>query len=237
MLAGLWVFALPALASADEAPQVYQVELIVFSHITAKALNAEHWPIVPEAKPDLSNVTQLTLPADQAELDQEKATPFYVLLPEADFRMKREEKALERDSRYQPVLHIAWRQPITSKQASQPVHIYGGASYDNKASVLTLNKNATEPYETQQNWQVNGTFEISVQRYLTAAFDLQFAVPRDEILSLSDNDNFAGGDSSLVYFNLKQDRRMRSKELNYIDYPLYGALIKVIPVADEAATE
>ncbi|MBS0351525.1 MAG: hypothetical protein JSR33_10145, partial [Proteobacteria bacterium] len=33
-----------------------------------------------------------------------------------------------------------------------------------------------------------------------------------------------------VRFNLIQNLRMKSEELNYIDHPLYGVLIKIIPL-------
>ncbi|ACJ20157.1 CsiV family protein [Coxiella burnetii] len=62
-----------------------------------------------------------------------------------------------------------------------------------------------------QGNNVEGTVRVSVQRYLNVALNLVF----------KNNSN---------YFYLSQNRRMRSNELNYVDFLLYGVLIKIVPV-------
>lgn len=64
--------------------------------------------------------------------------------------------------------------------------------------------------------QVKGLFHLHVSRYLHSKIDLQLlpsnAHSTDELISL------------------QQSRRMRSKEMHYLDHPLLGAIIRIIPV-------
>ncbi|WP_267256748.1 CsiV family protein [Coxiella endosymbiont of Ornithodoros maritimus] len=62
----------------------------------------------------------------------------------------------------------------------------------------------------QEN-NVEGTIRVSVKRYLNVGLNLVF----------KNNSN---------YFYLSQNRRMRSSELNYVDSPFYGVLIKIVPM-------
>ncbi len=64
--------------------------------------------------------------------------------------------------------------------------------------------------------QLKGLFYLHVSRYLHSKIDLQF-MP-----------NQAKSPNELISF--QQSRRMRSKEIHYIDHPLVGALIRIIPV-------
>lgn len=60
-----------------------------------------------------------------------------------------------------------------------------------------------------QGNNVDGTICVSIQRYLNVTLHLLF------------KNNFD-------YFYLSENRRMRSNELNYIDFPVYGVLIKIV---------
>lgn len=66
------------------------------------------------------------------------------------------------------------------------------------------------------NPQIKGLFHLHVSRYLHSKVDLQFlpgqATSSDQIISF------------------EESRRMRSKEMHYIDHPLVGAIIRIIPV-------
>ena len=61
-----------------------------------------------------------------------------------------------------------------------------------------------------QGKNVDGTICVSIRRYLNVTLNLLFK-------------------NNLDYFYLSENRRMRSNELNYIDFPVYGVLIKIVP--------
>jgi len=64
--------------------------------------------------------------------------------------------------------------------------------------------------------KLKGLIEIHVSRYLHSDFQLQY-IPK-QARSLSET------------ISLRQKRRMRSKEIHYLDHPYVAALIRIIPV-------
>jgi len=64
--------------------------------------------------------------------------------------------------------------------------------------------------------KLKGLIEIHVSRYLHSDFQLQY-IPK-QARSLSET------------ISLQQKRRMRSKEIHYLDHPYVAALIRIIPV-------
>ncbi len=204
---------------------VYQVELIVFSHFTSQAVDAEQWPwargryVKPKAAIELSPL------ADNAT----KKAPFY-LLPKKDFRLKREARALARQRGYKILLHIAWRQQISGPRNTKAVHIYGGNNFNSKGRVIFSDTVGNSPYQANGQWQINGTIKLSRKRYFDLHLNLYFATP-SRILKRYAKNHYFKGVSGLAYFHLAQNRRMKSRELNYIGYPFYGVLIKVIPIS------
>ncbi|MFT6154802.1 MAG: hypothetical protein ACJAYK_001842 [Crocinitomicaceae bacterium] len=64
--------------------------------------------------------------------------------------------------------------------------------------------------------QLKGLFNLHVSRYLHSKIELQF-IPEN-------------ADSLKQTLSLKQSRRMRSKEVHYIDHPSLGVLIRILPI-------
>ena len=63
--------------------------------------------------------------------------------------------------------------------------------------------------------QLKGVIELHVSRYLHSKIDLQYIPEKARHLGET--------------ISLQQKRRMRSKEIHYLDHPLVGALIRIIP--------
>ena len=216
---------------ASAAPKQYQVELIIFSHITPLALDSEQWPLLKNAISPHGNANAITLLPTP-----DKQTTF-ALLPQQDFLLKKEQNLLNKDADYHTLLHVAWRQPMYSPSNSQSVRLYGGKTYDNDGNASLENTNDARAYNSETNWQVNGSIKIGVQRFLNVDLNLLFVAPVDQLPDLSSDENYTKVTSNLVYFHLLEHRRMRSNELNYIDFPLYGVLIKIVPIESNPAGE
>ena len=198
----------------------YQFDLIVFSHITQPALASEQWPWTPINYTATPNT--ITLSADSS------VGPF-ALLPPSDFILKTESHRLEKHPNYSILLHLSWRQKIANRRHSQPIHIFGGNLYDAAGRIINTARYGHQPYNNLDVWQVNGTITPSLQRYIDVKFNVLFSEP---LHALPATTRFNNVHNRFAYFRLKQTRRMRSKELNYIGYPLYGILIKVIPIEE-----
>lgn len=179
--------------------KLYQIDLIVFSHITAAGVNQEQWPLI-------------SLPASKFEdaisLNNTRQDGYYQALPSENFLLKREAYALNSTWGYNVIFHATWQQPVTSDRAN-PIRING----QNAKNLVS----------------VDGLMRLNVNHYFNVHFNLYFAVPRN-LLSRLDAGNHIPSGSDPVYFHFSETRRMKSHELNYIDNPLFGVLIKIIPV-------
>lgn len=190
--------------AADFSGNWYQIELIIFSHVTKETLTAEQWPNIT-ITPLPNNLINLTPSTTQNTTSQTA----YSLLPDTDFTLNNEVKKLASLPNTHLITHIAWRMPVYDTKNTKPIHI------------LVPNADNT-------GWQVNGTFTLSVRRFFNAQFTLLFTPSKLM--------QHAGVPLPNV-FRLMQTRRMRSNELNLINHPLYGVLIKITPVDAPTTTQ
>ena len=91
--------------------------------------------------------------------------------------------------------------------------------------------------------QIEGTLQIREHHFFDVQVHLKVLANKNELTSLyysmgfhnslSNNteDNQLSAPIGLQYVILNSQRRMRSNQLNYIDHPLIGMLIKLIPVS------
>lgn len=144
--------------------------------------------------------------SDALSLNNQNANNYYQALSPAQFLMQREQAEFNRNPEYRTILHTAWLQPFTGG-TSPTIHLTGDGG----------------PYS------INGTIRISLDRYFNTSFNLYFAAPENALARYDTHNSFHQSDN-LVYFHIQEKRRMKSHELNYIDFPLFGVLIKIIPV-------
>lgn len=231
-------------AKPDKAiHHLYQISLIVFRQYNRTNLNAEKWPYVI---PDRDMLAQLPLlpnvrmPNKQPPKDENPnttlststtTTPLTPLI-----------QALQQASRYTVIYSRTWRQFIpkssSNKQQAQSYHLYGGQYYDINTQALhtPTSLTPTRAYQPEQHWEMDGTLTLTHHRYFNAKLNLFFTVPLPVIQRYTQTAFFQGSanprwDSGKrwhwVYFQLKQNHRIRRDTLNYIDFPLYGVLIKI----------
>ena len=220
LLSFLVFIVFSCIASAEtlsSTERTYQIEVIVFSHITAQGLKSEKWSWTPTQYVPTQSTIDLA-PGGDAD---------FSALPKNDFFLAPEQRLLSRNSKYHVLLHLAWQQRIPHPRHAQPVHIFGGNIYNSSGKVIGTAQYGQQPYNSGVIWQVNGTITPSLIRYIDLKFNLLFAQPLSTIPNVSNYNNTQG---QFAYFRLQQTRRMRSHELNYIGHPLYGVLVKIVPV-------
>jgi len=213
-------------ATGHEDPTWYTVEIIVFENLEPDP-GDEIWPEAP-GMPALAGSVELTEPLATSE-DSTAATPYaYAPLPSREWSLGRLFRRLKRSSRYHPLLHVAWRQPGLGRTGSRPVHLNSGGR----------DLSAAGPW-------VEGTVHVWRERYLHLDADLLFAPevtgaarpPREPERSgneeKSEADRRTATPSPLPdiapRFRLRAHRRMRSRQLNYIDHPMFGLLVEITP--------
>ncbi len=138
--------------------------------------------------------------------------------------------AIAASGRYKLIRHLAWRQPGLDVDNAVPVRISLG-----NTTALYLPENlrpfegfipasfTATPERTRQinTSTVNGTIKVRLGRFLHLEALLAFTDPQT-------------GQS----FRLSQSRKMRSRELHYIDNPRFGLLTRILPInGSEGSTE
>jgi len=232
------------------SPRLYQIEVIVFSKITNRALLAEQWQI-PQNIPDTSNAIELGIPASMQQnsnftispnvtIDpsaQPIPIPYQILTPKT-WQLNKEASRLAKHG-YVILLHTAWLQSFDPKQKSPLIHLYGGHAWTPDGKQLSLTPALAFPVTdpTSFNWEMNGTIRITLNRYFNVHLNLLLAEPSHYWNNLISNDHpFKNIVNNFAYFDLKQTRRMKSNELNYIEHPLYSVLIQIssYPISQNA---
>ncbi len=199
-----------------ETQTEYAIDIVIFEDSEGRYLNSEQWSSELTAgdttATEAIDVTEATsggltkkpdklLPPDIRDID----TSQYELLDSAV-------KRLSTSSRYHILARKSWLQPGLDREhavdinISNPPQVTGEGPADN----------------------ISGTVKIVLERYLHLYTDLVYHKPNTiQIQPASETVNASNPPEAFI---IREHRRMRSKELHYIDHPLVGILIKIVPV-------
>ena len=130
----------------------------------------------------------------------------YKFEPSSTFLLGSEDGRLQRSNVYRVVFHRAWIQPVPDRDQLRPMLIQIRERPD------------AAP-------RIEGILGITRGRYLHLDTRLWYAV--DTTPTASADPATAGGPA---YMELREQRRMRSGELHYLDHPKLGVLARVDPI-------
>jgi hypothetical protein len=242
------ILSLMALTSAVQAEEVryYDIEVIIFESLDPSARQSENW------KTDINR----QIPPVVAELDQPYPGPIppeydpsltFKTLPQSQFQLQPEEKLLTNTHQYRILLHTAWIQPGMDPNAALPVHINRTfltvtpvthslvpANPDMPASNVPLPTVATQTRSV-----LDGYIKIILTRYLHADVDLVYTTGLPATPQAPDINPAADATVTMappVIYRLTESRRMRSKELHYLDHPVLGVLLLITPYEGKVTT-
>lgn len=267
-----------ALAQTDntaknEITPRYDVEIILFKNIKVPKSREFVLPASSPSKPD--TVFDLS---SAASVEAARKLGYEVLTAD-DFRLLDVVTRLVESSRYELLLHAAWRQPGLERDQVMPIWIKGGQIYgkeyisidskiemDDAARKSGVGEDASthsfgfdeQSLESQQLqlaqqqdltahgslYELEGKITIVLSRYLHAYVDLVLRSPRlsaDPVLNNAAEDAYLAAHAAdtriLVNHHLREHRRMRSKNLHYLDSPELGMLILITPYEVAAGFE
>lgn len=193
----------------------YQIEVIIAQRTDATHLE-EQFPFQPAAItwPRGRKLTDFNNQEDDAsQLDNVE----FIRLPKDQNKLNREARNLANQGDYQVLLHQSWRQILRPDKAINWIDIKGGYAWEGRQ-------------------QLEGSLGFSKGRYLHVHSNLylnQFASVASNSSQRAQQQLFSN-DRSLVpvvetRYSLIQRRKMRSKELHYLDHPKLVLLVKIIP--------
>lgn len=200
-----------AAATVQAADTWYMVEVIVFAQKHPDA-GSEHWP----------TDKALALPAITAaaalpgtDTAQAKDTRLQTL-PADQYRLQAEAKRLTDDGNYTILMHTGWRQPGLAREEAIAVRLQSAPQ-----QVDTTNP-------TPAPLVLEGTVRLILSRYLHLEADM-FYRP-DAAVPAKSHSFFASDEpADPMVYHLHETRRMRSKEVHYLDHPMFGIITLVTP--------
>lgn len=202
LLLGLMIAAAVPPAAAQSAADWYEIEIIVFRQPEPTGANAELHPVDPPP-PEASQVVSLRQPGAGG-------VP-YEMLRSGDLKLGGVYESLEQSERYEPLLHIGWRQPGVGESAAASVAI----------------PPEWQPWSQAQRPPLHGLVRFHKERYLHLAVDLRYqppAVAADEPELALDGTMTEIVTPTYVH---QQSRRLRTGELHYLDHPTLGVVVEV----------
>jgi hypothetical protein len=214
----------------------YKIEVVVFANQNNSNLKDEFWPEVSEI-PRPSNA--IALKARNAEGNA------YKKLTGDELSLHSEKKRLSNSGAYRVLFHEGWMQPVRHTQNPRPIRITGGNILDNgmyeldghiadgRGTYLHFRPNLffsrqLTADQTAMLKQVSSNTPANDAEQNSAASLLTMQASSDAESSL--DQNILMDIPEILTVNQDQARRMKSKELHFIDHPLMGILVEIKPV-------
>ena len=143
---------------------------------------------------------------------------------------------LKRSSRYNVLIHQSWQQIGLSDADAINIQINSSeteSTINKDTAIFPLEKQTVKLDTQKTESNIEGSIKLILGRYLHIHTDLLY-----KRLKNTYRPNSPALHSNIFdEFRIKSQRRMRSKELHYIDHPLLGILVLVSPIEEPAPTE
>lgn len=183
----------------------------------------------------------------------------YWQLPTSERNLNNQARILERNPGYQVLFHQAWRQEITNDKQALGLLVSGGQAYGKHLelegsitlSVATYLKISTNLWfskfdvnlgeleqdneSEQKTWpEIPLRPNYAAQSQMSLDMDINEGQAADTLDSTAIKTNLMGDEEKEPYTPsqivlMKQERDMRSNEIHYLDHPLLGIIIKIVP--------
>jgi peptidoglycan-binding protein CsiV len=202
----------------------YEVELIIFEDSTARYLRSEDWTY-NDMQHNKKNET----------LKKDKKDPEYKQIGWKNAKLSNNLKRLENNSNYRILVTKRWKQTGLDRKHAFKIPVASINAAKHKTSKLTNSKNVKIDVNTASEFEVppdtdpylTGSVKLIMSRYLHFNIDLQYTRPQQD----------ENGDIKNLTFPVVNERRMRSREVHYIDHPLVGVVVLATPYKIKSAED
>lgn len=198
--------------------------------------------IVPT--PYLNFISQLSL------FDNDVKQGSYRAISPEDFELGEEASILDRNPKFNLVLHESWQQIVPPRAAPQQIYVAANNPANSLQGLISVTlgrylhfagqlwlEAPVEDYEAEQLLRggdaTKTTPQSDLEQMLVQVESFSDALNEGTLADLARPD--LGAAPKTAYFELNESRRMRSKELHYLDHPAMGIIVKITPV--EASLE
>ena len=232
----------------------YNVEIVIFEDLSNRYTNSEQWPIIipPSDNAILNNGSSnntvdnysntFTTPGsiqgnnrdttienalDNKNIENPDNNSVIHVTHETSNELAAYVDKLNRSKRYHILIHQSWQQKGLDSDAAISIQIDSRKGQNKKdIAIFNTENGTTMTNESSATSNVTGSIKLILGRYLHIHTDLLYQRLRKnyELNTPSTYHNI------FDEFEIRSQRRMRSKELHYLDHPLLGTLILVMPI-------
>jgi len=219
------LLVISATSFADKAP--LQVEMIIFKYNRLIALSDEQFTnqhFQPQFETKASQQTQYNDETAKSQTHQPK--PTWQTIKNVNWQLKQIAQKLQDNPRYRVLYHSAWKQ--NNLNQSRAIKLRSGNGYTVDGKNLH-NQQCDTQAQKQCYHTIAGTLEIHRSRRFTLDLNLAITQPVSALPKqvLSHIKPPPEHDNSIISFPIKQKRRFKLNQLNYIDHPLFGIILQV----------
>lgn len=225
-MTGLLVSTSPHLWASDNHPNKLDVKVIVFTHVSQKALNSEHYQNLL-TKPSIDQAVSLQKQPQQSDNslhnwhpDTTNKHPGYKPLS-TDTKVFNNLQRRIKENGYRVVIKQHWQQPWAKQ--GQWVHLFGGITFDRQGQVKNYNNTSDTAYNDAAFWQMDGRIRINHYRFYQAQARF-YLTRRDHNLGIKPGITPV---VPLQSYALEQKHATHLGKWLYLDHPLFGILVKV----------
>ena len=235
--------------SFAEGMRYYDVEIVIIENLTSEAKKSENWPLQVNLTPPEKTV-QLGQPVLSEWLPQDvDLKSSYKVLDASTYQLTPEVEKISESKTQRVIFHTSWRQPGLDKKQALPIYF----KQEVPAPPVVENQNNAQ-HENEGDLQsasssssiLEGILRVTLARYLHLEAELSYRnkIPEvensDNPFSVLDNESERKEIDKQGVIHLKQKRRrIRSKELHYLDHPVLGMLVRITPyeIPEDLATK
>lgn len=191
----------------------YIIEVVLFENLSAVQTMSAPALYVPQT-------------TDAFRLTSSEAAQADFTLLETNLNLTDSAEALKQSDRYAVLAHFAWQQPGLDDANAQAIRISNGSGIDvyipeqfrEFPDFIPASLNPTQTGAERQvtTTTIDGTLKVRLGRFLHLDTRLVFTDIRAN-----------------TSFRMLHSRKMRSRELHYIDNPRFGLLVKIIPAPEQ----
>lgn len=209
----LYVLTLLALMPVKAAlAKEYDIEIVLFENLFASTSVSTPVLYVPRLE------RAFGLGSDRAQ-----AASFVTL--EDELILTENADSIKKSSAYRLLSHFAWRQPGLDDDSAQAIRINAGngfkvfipENYKTYPDFIPATQSASFVGGEREitSTVVNGTIKVRLGRFLHLDAKLVYTDTK-----------------TATSYRMNHSRKMRSRELHYIDNPKFGMLVKILPVPE-----
>lgn len=197
----------------------YEVEIILFEDVSGVFDHTEHWEaeaaLVDKQAPD----ALIKVEPREARADD------YTLLKPDQYRLNRQAEKLEKHPDYRVLVHSAWKQK--------------GLDRD-QVFALPLDSRTTPAPEdagAAPGDYITGYITLIMSRYLHVQSKLHLVRPNQAapVVQPAEGEFPVSQPLQTRTYTVNFERRMRSREVHYLDHPLVGLIVLATPFKIEPA--